>query len=305
VTAVRGERHLAAVGTVRNLLTRFGLAPLGRLGQHFLVDRNVLARIVETVAPGPEDLILEIGAGLGTVTRELAPLVRKVIAVEVDRGLLRILTETLADLSNVQVVAGDALRLELKMLLSEQRPRIAKAVSNVPYYITTPLIFRLLDAWPFERVVVMVQEEVAQRLVACPATAQYGALTVAVAARYEVDLVARVSRNCFYPAPGVDSSLVLLCRRPAAGEPVGRAALAAVVKAAFGQRRKTLLSALAGSRLPGLDRATARRLLEHAGIDARRRGETLELTEFEALARVAEQLLGPDWPDSVTPAGFE
>lgn len=269
------------------MLARFNLAPLTRLGQHFLVDPGVLDKIMAATDPGAGDTILEIGPGLGTVTRALAPRVARVIAVEVDRGLLRALEYTLRGLANVRVVGGDALKLDLADLLAGEGP--AKVVSNLPYYITTPLIFRLLDAGPFPRLVLMVQEEVARRLAAGPGTPAYGALTVNVAARYRVGVVARVSRQAFYPVPGVDSTVLVLHPRPPREPAPSRRTLEAVVRAAFGQRRKTLTGALAGGEL-GLERAAVRRAVELAGIDGGRRGETLSLEEFENLARAVEDL---------------
>lgn len=281
------------MAAVKAILERFGLAPLARLGQHFLVDANVLDKIVTAADPGLGDTILEIGPGLGTMTRALALRAGRVVAVELDRGLLRVLDHTLDGLANVQVVKGDALKLDLAGLLAGETGPI-KVVSNLPYYITTPLIFRLLDTGSLSRLVLMVQEEVAGRLTAGPGTPAYGALTVNVAARYRVTVVARVSRQAFYPVPGVDSMVLALLPRPS-GEavPGPPAMLEAVVRAAFGQRRKTLASALAGSAL-GLERPAARRAAELAGVDAGRRGETLDLDEFERLARAVENLLRED-----------
>ncbi|MDQ7794412.1 MAG: 16S rRNA (adenine(1518)-N(6)/adenine(1519)-N(6))-dimethyltransferase RsmA [bacterium] len=270
---------------MKDLLSRHGLAPLTRLGQHFLVDPGVLRKIVNALDPGPDDTILEIGPGLGTVTRALASRAGQIVAVEVDRGLLKAMAETLDGLANVRVVEGDALKLDLAALVEDSGA--VKVVSNLPYYITTPLIFRLLEARPFPRLVIMVQEEVARRLAAGPGEAAYGALTVAVAARYQVRVVTGVGRHAFYPVPGVDSSLLLMLPRPPRDPDPARWALEAVVRAAFGQRRKMLVGALAGGEL-GLDRPGARRVLEAAGISGTRRGETLSLEEFEDLARALE-----------------
>ena len=289
-------RDLTSAAYVRELLRRNGLAPLERLGQHFLVNQRVLEEIVTAVAPSPPDVILEIGPGLGTVTRALAPAVRRLVAVEVDRGLVRLLGSTLADLANVRVVAGDATRMDLGELLAQEGGGVAKAVSNLPYYLTSPLLFQLMAVRPLTKLVLMVQEEVADRLIAPPATRDYGALTVAVNAIFQVRVTAHVSRHAFYPVPRVDSSLVVLTRRYPAEPTAAGGALSALARAAFGYRRKTLARALAGANLPGIDEDSARQALALAGIDARRRGETLSVEEFVALARAVQALLGPDWP---------
>ncbi|HCC32305.1 MAG TPA: ribosomal RNA small subunit methyltransferase A [Clostridiales bacterium] len=289
-------QDLTSVAYVRELLRRNGLAPLNRLGQHFLVNRRVLEEIVTSVDPAPADVILEIGPGLGTVTRALAPAVRRLVAVEVDRGLVGLLGSTLAGLINVRVVAGDATRMDLGELLTREGEGVAKAVSNLPYYLTSPLLFQLMAVERVRKLVLMVQEEVAGRLIAAPATKEYGALTVAVNAVCQVRVAAPVSRHAFYPVPGVDSSLVVLARRDSGGPSAVGPALSAVTRAAFGYRRKTLTRALAGAHLPGMDRTLAYEVLARAGIDGQRRGETLSVEEFMALARAAQGLLGRDWP---------
>jgi 16S rRNA (adenine1518-N6/adenine1519-N6)-dimethyltransferase len=299
VSSSAGEdpaQDLTSLVNVRELLRRNGLAPLHRLGQHFLVDRRVLEQIITSVEPAPQDLILEIGPGLGTVTRALAPAVRRLMAVEVDGGMVRLLGSTLAGLANVRVVAGDATRLDLGQLLDQEGEGVAKAVSNLPYYLTSSLLFQLMAVQRVRRLVLMMQEEVAERLIAAPATKEYGALTVAVRAVCQVRVTARVSRHAFYPVPGVDSRLVVLDRRDSVAPHAVDHALSAVTRAAFGYRRKTLATALAGAQLPGVDRTRAHQALARAGIDARRRGETLSVEEFVALARAVQELLGQDWP---------
>ncbi len=293
-----GEAYqdLTSPACIRRLLRGNGLAPLSHLGQHFLVSRRVLEEIVAAVDPAPQDVILEIGPGLGTVTRALAPAVKRLVAVEVDRGLAGLLDSTLAGLGNVQVVVGDATRMDLGEVLAKEGGDVGKGVSNLPYYLTSPLLFQMIAMEFLTKLVLMVQKEVADRLTALPATKDYGALTVAVTAVCQVRVAAKVTRQAFYPAPGVDSSLVVLDRRNPAEPTALNGSLSAVARAAFGYRRKTLPRALAGAHLPGVDRSCAVRALALAGIDARRRGETLSVEEFAAVARAFQELLGREWP---------
>lgn len=274
--------NLTAPSQVTELLRAHGLRPRKRWGQNFLIDRNTLENVLRAAEVGPEDAVLEIGPGLGTLTRELAGRARRVVAVEIDPllvGLLR--TETVADLANVAVVQADALGLELAEVLGDER---WKAVANIPYYITTPLIERLLEHRArLERIVLMVQREVAARLLAAPGSEEYGSLSV-FAQYYTVpEITARVSRTAFLPPPGVDSAIVRLLVRPAPAVPVrdeGR--FFQVVRASFEQRRKTLLNSL--TTVPGVTREVAAAALAGAGIDPTRRGETLGLVEFARLS---------------------
>lgn len=283
------EPPLTAPSRVKLLLQRHGLRPDRRRGQHFLVDANVLDKILAAAELTGADRVLEIGPGLGTVTRPLALAAGRVVAVEVDRRLLPVLAETLAGLENVVVVQGDALRLDLERLCAGG-PASWKVVANLPYYLTGPLVSRLLTVGTqggrppgrFGLLVLMVQAEVAQRLLAAPGTAAYGAFTVLARYHASVELVARVSATCFFPPPEVASAVVRLRARerpPVAADPD---ALFAVVRAAFAQRRKSLRNALAAGL--GLAPAAVEEALRAGGIEAGRRGETLSLEEFGVLA---------------------
>lgn len=289
-----GEERLTRPTRVAELLREYGLHPRKRFGQNFLVDENVLTKIVEAADLSPEDVVLEVGPGLGTLTRALAAHAGRVVAVELDRDLLRVLeTATVADLPNVRTVAGDILELPLEELLPADAPAY-KVVANLPYYITSPVILKFLTSRrPWARLVFMVQREVAERLNAGPGTKAYGSLTVTLHFFAEVTIAARVPRTAFFPPPEVDSAVVVLTPRP---EPLPpgpeRDAFFAVVRAAFGQRRKTLANALAGG---GFRPPVIQAALSAAGVDGRRRGETLSLSEFVALAHcLAAQKLSPD-----------
>lgn len=266
---------------VRALLAQAGLRPRRRMGQNFLVDRHVLELTVRTLAPAPEDLVLEIGPGLGVLTRAVAACAAHVLTIEVDPGMLRLLRHTLAGVDNVDMIEGDALKIDLAALLSERLPpgRKALVAANLPYYITSPLLFRLLEeGLPLARLVVMVQREVAERMTAPPGGKDYGALSVMVQNYTEPRLVTRVPARAFWPPPKVDSALVLLNVREVPVVHQQPATFRAVVRAAFGQRRKTLLNSLAAGL--ALDKPVVDRALRRVGIDPQRRGETLSLAEF-------------------------
>jgi 16S rRNA (adenine1518-N6/adenine1519-N6)-dimethyltransferase len=282
--AERRPSVLTSPRVLRDLLAAHGLRPRKRLGQHFLVDGNVLAIIVGALAPAPGDRLLEIGAGVGTLTRPLADSGAQVTAVELDDRLAPVLAETVGDRPNLRLLRGDVLALDLDALLVGGRWKIA---GNLPYYITTPIIARLLERHDrIERMVFTMQREVADRMAAPPGGRDYGALSVLAQFRCQVERVAAVSRHCFYPEPEVESVIVRLNVRAQPAVAVADEQLFfAVVRAAFGQRRKTLANALAGADLP-LPQPAAD-LLRSVGIAPGRRGETLSLDEF---ARIADRI---------------
>lgn len=281
--------NLSSAQQVKSILARYGLRPNKRLGQNFLIDRNVLDRIVAASGAGPGVGILEIGPGLGTVTRELAAAGASVVCVEIDTGLAAVLEETLAAAPGVEVVTADFLKLDIPKLLAGRGVDRWVAVGNLPYYITSPIISRLLEARAlFSTAVLMVQREFADRLQAEPGASDYGALTVFAAYHCEVESVMRVSRNAFYPVPEVNSELLRLTMRGRPAVDVSDEALFfSIVRAAFGKRRKTLANALSSSSGLGWDKQRARRTLHDAGIDGERRGETLSIEEFARLAEAA------------------
>lgn len=276
-------RQLATPSAVRQLLARHGLRPNKRLGQHFLVDPRAAERIVDAAQVGPEDAVLEVGPGLGALTGLLVQRAARVVAVELDSRLAAALEEVLAPWhQRVQLVRGDALELDPGQLLAGHTgPR--KAVANLPYYITTPLLLHLLEAQPpFQLLVMMMQREVADRLLAPPGGKVYGAVTVAVRYRADVEPVLRVPPGAFWPPPEVDSAVVRLIPRPYPRPAQDEATLFAVVRAAFQQRRKTLRNALSGGGLG--TPAEVEAALARAGIDPGQRAEQLDLDAFVRLA---------------------
>lgn len=272
--------NLTSPAEVKNILGRYGLHPKKRLGQNFLIDRNVLNRIVDSAELSPEDNALEIGPGLGTVTYELADKAKQVVAVEADDQLIPVLQETLTGKDNVKLVKADFLALDLEKDFNEWfGGGKCAVVANLPYYITTPIITRLIDVkGRVERIVLMVQKEVAARLLAKPATNDYGSLTVLVQYHCKVETVMQVSRNVFYPPPEVDSTVVRLTPLPSPSvEAADEKLFFRIVRAAFGQRRKTLLNTLATL---GWEKPKINEILQNVGIDPVRRGETLSLEEL-------------------------
>lgn len=277
-----GQLLATPEGTAR-VLRAYGLRPRKRWGQHFLVSRKALERILAVAEIGQSDTVLEIGAGLGTLTVALAERAGHVIAVEVDPSLLPPLREAVGAYSNVTVVHADIMGQDVGDFFDTAGPR--KVVANLPYYLASSLVVSLLEEpLGLARLVLTVQREVAERLTASPGSRDYGALSVVVQYRATAAIVGRIAATAFYPLPEVESAIVLLKvrERPAVAVD-NEAAFFRVVRASFAQRRKTLRNALA-STLP-LAAAQVEAACLTAGIDPRRRGETLSLEEFAALTR--------------------
>lgn len=274
--------RLTDIGYVKSLMSEHGLRFDKRFGQNFLVNPAVPVRIAEECGAPPECGILEIGPGIGTLTVELAKRFAKVTSVELDRGLLPVLTETLASYPNTEVVNADFMALDLPSFVAEHFHGMEVAVcANLPYYITTPVIMKLLESGVrFRSITLMVQREVASRLCARPATPEYGAITAEVAWYCSVKRLFGVSAGSFIPAPKVESAVVRLEPQSAPSEAVSHDEYRKVVTAAFSQRRKTLCNALS----VGRDKEEIARRLRSAGINPDRRGETLSPAEFAAAA---------------------
>jgi 16S rRNA (adenine1518-N6/adenine1519-N6)-dimethyltransferase len=257
-----------------------------KYGQNFLIDPNVLQRVMDAAGVAEDDCVLEIGPGIGTMTQLLAERAGKVVAVEIDRNLIPILEETLSPYPNVTVINEDILKLDVRELISGQEGCPVKVVANLPYYITTPIIMSLLESGaPLENITVMVQKEVAERMQAGPGTKEYGALSLAVQYYSEPEVVANVPPNCFIPRPNVGSAVIRLTRY---GTPPVQAAdagkLFAIIRASFNQRRKTLANSLGNAPGLGVSRERVAQVLEEMGLPAMVRGEALTLTQFAALS---------------------
>ena len=272
----------------RKILKRKGLAPNKKLGQNFLVHEHTPRRIVQLAGLGPEDQVVEVGVGLGALTRPLAAAVAKVIGLEMDSGIIRLHQEQQNLPANVQLIHADVLKVNFADLV-EPGQRL-KIVANLPYSISTPFLFRLIDhALLMDFAVVMLQKEVALRLMAQPNTKDYGAPTVLLASCADVRLLLKVNPADFHPRPKVDSVVVRIGFHPQPERvrtlgPFDRKFFSRVVHAAFGQRRKTLLNALDSGALVADKKELAQRI-ESAGIAPSARAETLSLENFVQLSR--------------------
>ncbi|WP_438435217.1 16S rRNA (adenine(1518)-N(6)/adenine(1519)-N(6))-dimethyltransferase RsmA [Gorillibacterium sp. sgz500922] len=284
---------IATPKRTQEIVRRYGLTMKKSLGQNFLIDRNVLAKIVGATGLTEDRGALEIGPGIGALTEQLARAAGRVAAIEIDQRLLPVLQETLADYGNVKVIHGDVLKLPLGELFEREFAGCAEVsvVANLPYYVTTPIIMKLLEEkLPLANIVVMIQKEVAERMAASPGTKDYGSLSVAVQYYCEPELVAIVPHTVFIPQPQVDSAVIRLrLRKEPAVRVRNERLFFETVQAAFAQRRKTLGNNLLARFFGKGGREEMTRLLAELDIDPGRRGETLSLEEF---ARLADALDG-------------
>lgn len=277
---------IASPQVTNHILHRFKLRADKKLGQNFLIDETVVRRIIEAAELTPEDTVLEVGPGIGTLTQGLAESGADVVAVELDKRLLPVLDVTLEGYDNVRIVNGDILQVDI--MEQVQKPDF-KCCANLPYYITTPIIFAILEKrLPMERLVVMVQKEVAERMAAKPGSKDYGALSVAIQYFTEPEIAFIVPPSSFIPAPSVDS-VVIVCKRRSTPpvEVCDENLFFRVVKAAFSLRRKMLSNSLKNMGIKG---EQVNKWLELAGVDGKRRAETLSLEEFAALTNTFAQV---------------
>lgn len=268
------------------ILKKYQFRMQKKYGQNFLIDANILHKIVEAAQITQEDCVLEIGPGIGTMTQYLAEKAGQVIAVEIDRGLIPILEDTLSPYHNVTILCEDILKVDLPALAKQCGGRPIKVVANLPYYITTPIIMALFESrMPLLSITVMVQSEVAERMQTGPGTKDYGALSLAVQYYAKPEIVARVPAACFLPRPNVDSTVVRLIRyeKPPI-DAADEAFLFAVIRASFNQRRKTLANGLANADGLCVARGQVEAVLEEMGLSKTVRGETLTLEQFSELS---------------------
>ena len=310
---------LCSISTIKNIQKVFGFKNAKSLGQNFLLDSDVIKAMADAAGLGPDDLAIEIGPGIGVLTHEIAKRAGKVIAVEIDKALLPVLQYTLAEHNNVEVINQDILKTDLGKLIAENLPisenlpmeinqsdgseidsvsdgnkntvkrNHVKILGNLPYYITTPIITELLENHvPAKSITIMMQKEVAERIVADPGSKTYGAISVMVQYYCQVEKVIEVPRDSFFPAPKVDSEVLnLIIRDEPAVKVRDQSLFFRLVKAGFGQRRKTLSNSLTGS---GIEKERILDALKQTGIDGTRRAETLSLEEFAALTEVLVQV---------------
>jgi 16S rRNA (adenine1518-N6/adenine1519-N6)-dimethyltransferase len=278
---------LTDISYARAVMEKHGIAPQKRFGQNFLISENVVSRIADTAGLGDSDLgIIEIGPGIGTLTQKLAERYKKVVSIEIDTSLLPVLEDTLSEYDNVKIISGDAMKTDFAELVREEFDGMRVAVcANLPYYITSPVIMRLLETdGLFESVTVMIQKEVADRLVAAPATAEYGAITASCAYWADIEKVFNVSPANFIPPPKVTSSVIRMNIHKEPPVSVQSAEnLFRVIRGAFAKRRKTLSNSLAGE-TSKLTKAEIEATLVHLGYRADVRGETLGLSDFAKIS---------------------
>ena len=286
--------NLTDYNEIRALLTRHGFRFSKSLGQNFLTAAWVPERIADEAGLDEQTGAVEIGPGVGCLTAELARRAGKVAAIELDKALLPVLRETLKDFDNVTVIPGDATRLDLRALVAENLPGLRPVVcANLPYNVTTPLLTALIEAGCFEAITVMIQREVAQRICAGPGSADYGAFGLFVQWHCDAELLFDVPPNCFVPQPKVTSSVIRLTRRAAPPVPVrDEKLLFRIIRAAFNQRRKTLVNALSSGL--GLGKGEVEAALADCGLDPRVRGEALDIAAFAALSDKVKCLTDAD-----------
>ena len=271
------------------VIQKYQFAFQKKFGQNFLIDPHVLDKIIGAAGVTKEDMVLEIGPGIGTMTQYLAEAAGKVVAVEIDRNLLPILQETLADYDNVKVIHADVLSLDLEKLVQEENGgRPIKVVANLPYYITTPIIMALFEQHvPLAKVTVMVQKEVAARMKSGPGSKDYGALSLAVQYYAEPYIVANVPCNCFMPRPNVDSAVIRLTRYEEPPVQVNdEKMLFKIIRASFNQRRKTLQNGLNNSSELNFTKDQIAAAIAEAGFSPSVRGEALTLEQFAKLTDI-------------------
>ncbi|OKO93500.1 16S rRNA (adenine(1518)-N(6)/adenine(1519)-N(6))-dimethyltransferase RsmA [Geobacillus proteiniphilus] len=290
-------KDIATPGRTKEILDRYGFSFKKSLGQNFLIDANILRKIVDVADISPDTGAIEIGPGIGALTEQLARRAKKVVAFEIDGRLLPILADTLSPYDNVRIFHQDVLKADLHAVIAEELADVSDrmVVANLPYYVTTPIIMKLLtERLPIRGMVVMLQKEVADRLAAKPGTKDYGSLTIAVQYYTEAEVVMTVPRTVFMPQPNVDSAVIRLVKRqrpPVVVDDEG--VFFQVVRASFAQRRKTLFNNLTNN-LPGgkENKEQIERALAALGIDPRRRGETLDIAEFASLSNALAPLFG-------------
>lgn len=289
------NKDIATPARTRAILEQYGFSFKKSLGQNFLIDTNILGRIVDHAGINDQTGAVEIGPGIGALTEQLAKRAKKVIAFEIDQRLIPILDETLSGYSNVKVINQDVLKADLSTIIRDEFSGIEEVMvtANLPYYVTTPILMKLLtDKLPIKGIVVMIQKEVADRITAKPGTKDYGSLSIAIQYYTQAETVMTVPKTVFIPQPNVDSAVIrLLLRDEPAVRVIDEDFFFTVVRASFAQRRKTILNNLANNLGEKAGKDLVEQGLAQADIDPRRRGETLSIAEFGRLSDVLYRLI--------------
>lgn len=284
--------YLGNPTNTNEILKKYNLIAQKRYGQNFLIDSNILEKIVMAAEIDKEDTVLEIGPGIGTLTQFLCESAGKVIAVEIDRQMIPVLEDTLSEYDNVKIINEDVLKVNFSELVEKENDgKPIKVVANLPYYITTPIIMGLLEMdVPIESITVMIQKEVAVRMQEGPGSKDYGALSLAVEFYSKAEVKMTVSPNCFIPRPNVDSAVIRLDKyKNPPVEVKDRTLMFRIIKGAFEQRRKTLTNALSHSSAYRTDKAKIEEALVKMGKNVNIRGEELTLAEFAELSDILSE----------------
>lgn len=279
--------YLGNSARTREVLSKYGMSAKKKFGQNFLIDSNVLDGIVTASGVTDKDCVLEIGPGIGSLTQYLAEAANKVVAVEIDKSLMPVLSDTLSEYNNVTVINEDVLKVNIDAIVEEyNNGKPIKVVANLPYYITTPIIMKLFESGArIESITVMVQKEVADRMVMGPGNKDYGSLSLAVGYYANASKVMDVSPSSFIPQPGVGSAVVKLLRYDEPAVKVNdEKYMFEIIRTAFNQRRKTLSNALSNNKSLKVTREQVQDSLKNMGLNELARGETLDLEQFAQLS---------------------
>lgn len=279
------DKRLYSPSYVKEILSNYGFKFSKSLGQNFLIDGNLVRNIVEKANITKDDYVLEIGPGIGTLTEELAIKAKKVVAVEIDRKLLPILDETLNKYNNVEIIHGDILQIDIEKLINEKLDKKpVKVVANLPYYVTTPIIGKLIEEdLNLESIVVMVQKEVADRMASSPGSKQYGSLSVFIDFYSKPEIILKVPKTVFMPQPKIDSAIIKLTIKKQLPD-IDKDKFFKVVKAAFSKRRKTILNCLSSYGF-NLEKEIIKEALSTANIDPSQRAENLSTEDFLKISK--------------------
>ena len=284
--------YLGNSARTKEVLSKYGMSAKKKFGQNFLIDSNVLDGIVDAAGVTKEDCVLEIGPGIGSLTQYLAEAAGSVVAVEIDKSLIPVLADTLSEYDNVTVINEDVLKVDISDLVEKYNSgKPIKVVANLPYYITTPIIMELFESGaPIESVTVMVQKEVADRMVMGPGSKDYGSLSLAVGYYAQAEPVMDVPPSSFIPQPGVGSAVVRLSRFSKPPVKVSdEKYMFEIIRTAFNQRRKTLSNALSNNPVLKVSRAQVQEALVGMGLNEMARGETLSLEQFALLSDILQR----------------
>ena len=274
----------------RQMMKKYGIAPKKKFGQNFLIDESVLDSIVHNAEITMNDFVIEIGPGLGNLTKRLCEKAGHVAVIEIDKEMVEILRAEYSYIHNLEIIEADVMKIDLKQLVAKAEGKTVKVVANLPYYITTPILMKLLEEEPgLSMIEIMVQKEVADRICAKPTGREFGAITVAVNYYAEPRYMETVPSSAFLPPPAVDSAVMRLDILKKPKVEVNKKLFFDIVKASFAMKRKTLLNSLGSAGIRGINKEKLAKILEDLEIDLNCRAERLSLENFAAIANAYEQ----------------